>query len=266
MPKDAYFCGINLLAMALSKNKIKYIRSLKDKKHRIANGVFVAEGAKLVSDLLLSCRCQFVAALPEIAGALPLNRAVETITASEDELKMASFLKTPSQVIGVFYQPENELFQSDVPQNLHLALDGVQDPGNMGTIVRLADWFGIEHLFCSFDTADIYNPKTVQATMGAIARVKIHYTDIENLLRNNPELPVYGAFLNGANIYCEALSDNGFIVMGSEGRGISGAVEKLVTRRLFIPNYPVGRETSESLNVAAATAIVCSEFRRKTFR
>ena len=252
--------------MALSKNRIKYIQSLKDKKHRVANGTFVAEGVKLVSDLLRSCRCQFIAALPETVKHLQLNPGVETVEASEEELKKASFLKTPPQVIGVFYQQDNEVSLDGLSKNLNLILDGVQDPGNMGTIVRLADWFGIEHLFCSFDTVDIYNPKTVQATMGAIARVKIHYADIGELLRNNPGIPVYGTFLNGADIYREKLSPNGFVVMGSEGGGISPAVEKLITRRLFIPNFPPDRETSESLNVANATAIVCSEFRRRSLK
>ncbi|MDR1518479.1 MAG: RNA methyltransferase [Dysgonamonadaceae bacterium] len=252
--------------MPLSKSKIKYIQSLRDKKHRLAQGVFVAEGVKLVSDLLQSCRCQFVAALPEIAESLRISPGVETIVASEDELKKASFLKTPPQVIGVFYQLPDEISPDDLSRNLHLVLDGVQDPGNMGTIVRLADWFGIGHLFCSPDTADIYNPKTVQATMGAIARVKIHYTDIADLLADNPEMPIYGTFLDGNDIYREELSNSGFIVMGSEGGGISPSVEKLVTSRLFIPNYPFGRDTSESLNVASATAIVCSEFRRRNFR
>lgn len=249
--------------MALSKNKIKYIQSLKEKKYRIEHRTFVAEGTKLVSDLLESMECQFVAGQSGLLKSVSSNIDAEKIEATEEELKKASFLKSTPQIIAVFYQPPDDISSIDFSKGLHLVLDGVQDPGNLGTIVRLADWFGIEHVFCSPDTADIYNPKTVQATMGAIARVKVHYTDIAELLSVHADLPIYGTFLNGNNVYNERLSTNGFIVMGSEGNGVSVEVEKLITNRLFIPNYPVGQKTSESLNVAAATAIVCSEFRRR---
>ncbi len=251
--------------MTLSKNKIKYIQSLKDKKRRMEYGTFVAEGKKLVSDLSVSCRCQFIAVLPELLGefAFLKDKGVEIVAASEEELKKASFLKTAPPVIGVFYQPKNDFSIADLKNNIHLVLDGIQDPGNMGTIVRIADWFGIENIFCSPDTVDIYLPKTVQSTMGAIARVKVHYTDLNNFLKNNSDLPVYGTFLEGENIYDAKLSVNGFIVMGNEGSGIRPSVEKWVNHRLFIPNYPASRPTSESLNVAAAAAIVCSEFRRR---
>lgn len=251
--------------MMLSKNKIKYIQSLKDKKRRMEHGTFVAEGKKLVSDLLVSCQCQFIAVLPEMLYEFAhlKNRGIEIIAASEEELKKASFLKTAPPVIGVFYQPENDFSSVNLKTNIHLVLDGIQDPGNMGTIVRIADWFGIEDIFCSPDTVDIYLPKTVQSTMGAIARVKVHYIDLDDFLKNNSELPIYGTFLDGENIYKTYLSENGFIVMGNEGSGIRPHVEKWVNRRLFIPNYPALRPTSESLNVAAAAAIVCSEFRRR---
>ena len=148
---------------------------------------------------------------------------------------------------------------------LSLVLDGVQDPGNVGTIVRIADWYGIQNIFCSYDCADMFNPKTVQATMGSIARVKVIYTDIIAFIDKCNNLPVYGTFLRGKNIYKESLSNNGLIVMGSEGKGISSEVEKLVTDRLFIPNFPTDSKSSESLNVAVATAITCSEFRRRHF-
>ena len=178
-------------------------------------------------------------------------------------MKKASQLKTAPQIIGVFYQPKYDIEEIDLNEKLHLVLDGIQDPGNMGTIVRLADWFGIEHIFCSSDTADIYNSKTVQATMGAIARVKVHYVDLADFFKNNNNLPVFGTFLEGENIYQADLPKNGFIVMGNEGKGISFNVQKLITNKLFIPNYPADMSTSESLNVAVATAIVCSEFRRR---
>jgi TrmH family RNA methyltransferase len=151
----------------------------------------------------------------------------------------------------------------DFDRKLSLVLDGIQDPGNMGTIVRVADWFGIEDIICSPDTADIYNPKTVQATMGAIARVKVHYTNLKDFLQKHNHLPIYGTFLEGKNIYCESLSENGFIVMGNEGNGIRPETEKAINRKLFIPSFPFEREASESLNVGVATGIICGEFRRR---
>lgn len=249
--------------MGLSKNRIKYIQSLKEKKHRSEHNTFVAEGVKLVFDLLATCRCQLIAALPEILNAHPEIKAEEVVEASMSELKRATFLKTAPQVIAVFYRPDDEIEQIDLSDKLSLVLDGVQDPGNVGAIIRIADWFGIEHVICSEDSADIFNPKTVQATMGAIARVKVHYTGLVSFLQSYSHLPVYGTFLEGADIYSEPLSGNGFIVMGSEGRGIRGEVMKQINRKLFIPNFPAGRATSESLNVAAATAVVCAEFRRR---
>ena len=172
-------------------------------------------------------------------------------------------LKTPQQVLAVFRQPEYVLNTSILRDSLCLALDDVQDPGNLGTIIRLADWFGIEHIICSSNTVDIYNPKTVQATMGGIARVKTYYTPLPDLIRSLGDIPVYGTFLDGKNIYGQPLSRNGLIVMGNEGNGISKEVEALINQKLYIPNYPQERETSESLNVAIATAIVCAEFRRQ---
>lgn len=249
--------------MALSKNKIKYIRSLNEKKYRLEHGTFVAEGKKLVFDLLQTCRCQLLAALPEALPETTYSSAEEIVEATPDELKKASQLKTAPQIIGVFYQPKYDFEKIQLENNIHLVLDGIQDPGNLGTIVRIADWFGIEHIFCSLDTADIYNPKTVQATMGAIARVKVHYTDLSNFLKKNNELPVFGTFLEGENIYKSELTKSAFIVMGNEGKGISPDIQQLVTNKLFIPNYPPDAQTSESLNVSVAAAIVCSEFRRR---
>lgn len=249
--------------MGLSKNKIKQIRSLGEKKFRNEHNTFVAEGTKLVLDLLGSCRCQFIAALPSVLSSHPEIKAEEIIIADEDDLKKATFLKTAPQIIGVFYRPSQEIEKIDFEKQLCLVLDGIQDPGNMGAIVRIADWFGIEHIICSHDTVDIFNPKTVQATMGAIARVKVFYTHIPDFLTQHAHLPVYGTFLEGDDIYTAPLSNNGLIVMGSEGKGIGNETEKLINKKLFIPNFPEGRATSESLNVAAATAITCAEFRRR---
>jgi len=144
-----------------------------------------------------------------------------------------------------------------------LALDGIQDPGNLGTIIRIADWFGIPDIICSHDTVEVYNPKVVQATMGALSRVRVHSLDLSECMKQVEELPVYGTFLDGVNIYKQPLTSYGLIVMGNEGNGITPAVEQYISQRLFIPNFPQGKPTSESLNVAVATAIVCGEFRRR---
>ena len=249
--------------MTLSKNRIKYIHSLELKKNRKADKVFLAEGPKLVGDLLEHFSCQFLIATSEW---LSNNRhlPVEDVTeVSEEELSRASLLKTPQQVLAVFQQPDEKLDISVINRSLCLALDDVQDPGNLGTIIRLADWFGIEHIFCSPNTVDVFNPKTVQATMGGIARVKLHYTPLPELIKSLKDVPVYGTFLDGKNMYEQPLSSYGLIVMGNEGNGIGNEVEQLINRKLYIPNYPADRETSESLNVAIATAVVCAEFRRQ---
>ena len=241
------------------------------KKYRKAEGVFVAEGHKLVGDLLDVFECKYLAATSEwlSANAAWVDRqrrsGVEVDEVTDEELKRASFQETPQQVLAVFKQLTYEVDVNEVARKqLCLVLDDVQNPGNLGTIVRLADWFGIEHIFCSKGCADIYNPKTVQATMGGIARVQVHEADLPELLRRlDKDIPVYGTFLDGENIYGRELENRGLIVMGNEGKGVSKEVAAFVTERLYIPNYPEGRETSESLNVAIATAIVCAEFRRR---
>lgn len=250
--------------MALfSKNKIKYIRSLDLKKIRKEEKVFLAEGPKLVGDLLGRFPCSFLAATSLWLQGHPTVRADEIIEVTADELSRASLLKTPQQVLAVFRHQEYELDKSVLKDSLCLALDDIQDPGNLGTIIRLADWFGIEHIICSLNTVDAYNPKTVQATMGGIARVKVHYTSLPDFIRSLGVVPIYGTFLDGDNIYGQQLARNGLVVMGNEGNGISKEVEALINRKLYIPNYPQERETSESLNVAIATAVVCAEFRRQ---
>lgn len=247
----------------LSKSKVKYIRALAMKKFRNETGCFLAEGNKLVEDLLPHFECELLIAKPSwMAGQGDLC-AGDLIACTADDIKKASLLKTPQDVIAVFKQPCHILDAEDLKQDLNLVLDGVQDPGNMGTVVRLADWFGIKNIVCSPDTADVYNPKTVQATMGAIARVKVFYRELPKLLNDLKDVEVYGAFLDGENIYREALSASGVVVMGNEGKGVSRSVAGYVSRRLRIPNYPAGTETGESLNVAVAAAIVCSEFRRR---
>lgn len=247
----------------LSKNKIKFIRSLELKKFRKENKAFLAEGNKLVSDLTGHFRCKLLVSTPEWLNSNTHISADEIITVEKDELSRASLLKTPQDVLAVFETPVYQLSEDNPRKELCLALDDVQDPGNLGTIIRVADWFGIKNIYCSNGTADAFSPKTVQATMGALARVKLHYCDLKELISKLDDVPVFGTFLDGKNIYENELSANGLIVMGNEGNGISKEVSELINRRILIPNYPQGHETSESLNVAIATAIVCSEFRRR---
>ena len=249
--------------MALSKNRIKYIHSLELKKNRKTEKVFLAEGPKLVGDLLGHFPCRFLAATPEWLSQHPKLPVEDVSEVSDEDLSRASLLKTPQQVFAVFEQPQYTLSPEFARQSLCLALDDIQDPGNLGTIIRLADWFGIEHIICSQNTVDVYNPKTIQATMGGIARVKVHYTSLPEFIHSLGDTPVFGTFLDGENMYEQPLSTNGLIVMGNEGNGIGKEVEQLINRKLYIPNYPAERETSESLNVAIATAVVCAEFRRQ---
>lgn len=251
----------------LSKAKLKLIQSLEQKKKRKEERLFVAEGPKVVGDLLPVFACRLLVATDAWLQAHPHVEAAEVIEVSGEELRKASFLKTPQEVLAVFELPVPDSLEHIAEKELCIALDDVQDPGNLGTIIRVADWFGIKHLVCSIGTVDAFNPKTVQASMGAVARVNIHYVDLPAYLAavraESPQVPIYGTFLEGKTIYREPLSANGIIVMGNEGKGIGEMVGKHVTHKLFIPNYPEGAETSESLNVAIATAITCSEFRRR---
>lgn len=250
----------------LSKNKISLIKSLTQKKRRDELGLFVAEGPKVVSEFLHTWTARLIIATRQWLSENEENlcgASAEIIETSEDDLRKASFLQHPQQVIAIMEKKTSSLDMTELRDELTIALDGVRDPGNLGTIIRIADWFGIGTIVCSKDSADAYNPKVVQATMGSLARVKIVYKDIAELINALPEgFPVYGTLLDGDNIYKQELTRNGLIVMGNEGVGISEEVRRLVNRRLLIPSYPHGGATAESLNVGVATAIVCSEFRR----
>lgn len=247
----------------ISKATIKKIHALDMRKFRRNERLFVAEGPKLVDELCATMKPVYIAALPEWISENAKNiSGTEYDIVTPDELQRASLQKNPQQVIALFPIPEHRFCTEQLRNELVLMLDGVQDPGNLGTIARIADWFGIRNILCSAETADIYNPKAVQATMGALARVKFHYTDLLQLL-SQYDGPVYGTFLDGENIYGQELSENGIIVMGNEGKGISQGVGEMINRRLYIPNYPIGTQTTESLNVAIATSIVCAEFRRR---
>jgi TrmH family RNA methyltransferase len=207
-------------------------------------------------------KCQLLVATPEFLLGLDTTDIEEVVEVNAKQLAQASFLQSPQQALAVFYQPMSRV-EDNIDDQLVLALDGVQDPGNLGTIIRLADWFGIKHIVCSPDTVDVYNPKTVQATMGAIARVEVDYKDLLAFLFRHGERPVYGTFLDGKSLYEEDITPYGIIVMGNEGNGIRPRAVGMISTRLYIPNYPAGQSASESLNVAIATAIVCAEFRRK---
>ena len=246
----------------ISKNLIKLIKSLEQKKFRLREKLFVAEGPKVVGDLMVFKRPQRLIATRQWYEK---HQIEEDVLVSEEELRKVSFLQHPQEVIALFPLPEISSFDYNSLRNdLVLALDDVQDPGNLGTIIRLADWFGIEQITCSLGTADAFSPKVVQATMGSIARVNLHYTDLPSFLENLGDgFPIYGTFLNGTNVYEQELSKSGVIIMGNEGKGISKEVERYVNKRLFIPSYPAERPTAESLNVAIATAITCAEFRRR---
>lgn len=241
----------------VSKNQIKTITSLQQKKYRKEHKLFFAEGVKVVRELLnsnfeLHTLYTIDNTFKDLAG-----KRIEVVT--EAELKKISALSTPNTCLALFVMPQEKPVQDE---GLIMALDDVRDPGNLGTIIRLCDWFGIPNLVCSEQCVDVYNPKVVQATMGSLARVNVVYTNLENYLANT-SLPVYGTFMDGENIYGNTMPDSGIIVMGNEANGISAGVEVRVGHRIAIPRFGDLQQT-ESLNVATAAAIVLSEFRRNS--
>ena len=244
----------------MTKAEIQFVRSLADKRVRDEEQLFVAEGDKLISEILQSG--WRVKSLYALEGHF--EGQAERV--SEKEMERISQLKTASTSLAVVCQPRYERPRVASSERLSLALDGVQNPGNLGTIIRLADWFGVEDIFCSEDTADCFNPKVVQATMGAILRVRVHYLPLAEFLCRSREggVPIYGTMLDGENIYDADLKEEGVIVMGNEGRGVREECAASFTHRLLIPTYPPERQGSESLNVAMATGIVCAEFRRRS--
>ena len=246
----------------VSKAKIKLIHSLERKKYRLSEGLFLAEGDKLVGDLLPYFRCRYLLAEAPWLAEHGDVVAQELQEAEGNDLERASLLKSPQSVLALFEMRCREFEASLLDGQLTLALDGVQDPGNMGTIIRLADWFGVRRVICSQASADIYSPKCVQATMGAIARVEVHYLDLDAVLQET-EIPVIGTFMDGENIYGCDLPHEAILVMGNEGSGISSTIEASVSNKIMIPSYPSDCVTSESLNVATATAITLAEWRRR---
>jgi len=248
----------------VSKNKIKLVRQLSGKKFRYENSLFVAEGHKCVNELLGSFECVWMACTEEYALPSGYVKPVEMQRVTADELKQVSLLETPQDVLALFRMRRSDIEDVEVEGALTLAIDGVQDAGNMGTIVRIADWFGIDNIVCSQGTVDVYNPKCVQATMGALARVSVCYTDLPAFLKEAAvKATVYSTTLDGENIYNAEIASSAVLVMGNEGNGVSDAVKGVCGRALFIPSFPADRPTSESLNVGVATAVACAEIRRR---
>jgi RNA methyltransferase, TrmH family len=241
----------------VSKNQIKLITSLQQKKFRQTHKLFIAEGAKVIQELLQS---NFV-----LEHLFVTETIFETIGASkktpisDTDLRKISCLSTPNNCLALFEIPDQKPRDD---RGLVIVLDDIRDPGNLGTIIRLCDWFGIEQIVCSEQTVDVYNPKVVQATMGSISRVAVSYMDLEKYLKR-VNIPIFGTFMDGKNVYKENLPQEGILILGNEANGISEKLEKLVTNKLAIPRFGNLQQT-ESLNVATATAIFLSEFKRKS--
>ena len=237
----------------VTKNQIKLVVSLKQKKYRSQHGLFVVEGEKVVNELLKAGVRPFKIFVDD-ADKVQKFREAEMVP--KKDLKQMSSLTHPNGILGVFYMIEGE---GNLNPDWVVVLDSVRDPGNLGTIIRLCDWFGIKYLVCSKDTVDCYNPKVLQATMGSIARVNIAYVDLEEYL-GKTNLPVYGAYMDGESVYSSDLAEKGILVMGNEANGISDEVGEFIAKRISIPQF--GSLSTESLNVATATAILLSEIRR----
>jgi TrmH family RNA methyltransferase len=241
--------------MSISKNQLKLITSLSQKKYRQKHHLFIAEGVKVLNELLnstfeietLFCTDDFEVAISE----------KKIVRISETELKKVSTLKSPNKALGLFKIPKEKALQNS---GLTIALDAINDPGNLGTIIRLCDWFGITQLVCSKDTVDCYNQKVVQASMGSLTRVSIHYTDLENYITKS-NLDTFIADMDGENVYKTKLPKEGILIMGNEANGISEEIKSLLQYKISIPRFGETQET-ESLNVATATAILLSEFKR----
>ena len=241
--------------MSISKNQLKLITSLSQKKYRQKHNLFIAEGVKVLNELLnstfeietLFCTDDFEATISE----------KKVVRISETELKKVSTLKSPNKALGIFKIPKEKALQNS---GLTIALDAINDPGNLGTIIRLCDWFGITQLVCSKDTVDCYNQKVVQASMGSLTRVSIHYTDLENYITKS-NLDTFIADMDGENVYKTKLPKEGILIMGNEANGVSEEIKSLLQYKISIPRFGETQET-ESLNVATATAILLSEFKR----
>ena len=243
----------------LSKAQIKLIKSLQLRKYRQETGLFIAEGKKVVEELVGSAiKVAHIYATDKYEGNVPHTKITDR------ELNQVSSLTNSQGIIALCCIPKTSETKPDLKKDLVLVLDDIRDPGNMGTIIRIADWFGIHHIFYSKESVDAYNSKVIQATMGSIARVTVHYAELAKMLSESTKegIPVYGAFLKGKNVFTEKLSANGILVIGNEANGISPEIEKLIPNPITIPSFSKGKG-AESLNAAIATAILCAEFRRR---
>lgn len=252
--------------MDLTNNLRKSVASLDSARHRRDQGLFKVEGLKMVTDTIGRFRLRYLmvakSAVPEVISRLGVTVAGKLIPCTRQDLERMSSLTTPREVIAVYELPDCDTVPVIIPGRLYLALDDIRDPGNMGTIIRTALWMGVTDILCSRECVDIFNPKVLQSTMGAVARVNVSYCDLPEVLSSLHGVEIYGTFLDGDNIYTTPLTPGGVIVVGNEGHGISPAVEACVTRRLTIPAFGHGYP-GESLNAAMASGIVMSEFRRR---
>lgn len=251
----------------ITRREIDDIRALADKKVRENTGLFVAEGEKLVLDLLQSSLVPTVIyTVPAgSSGSIPAPWSELARTITSRDMERISAFRSPPDMLAIFSIPASPAETPGKLSGLGMVLDRIQDPGNLGTIVRTADWFGIRDLYCSKDCADVYGPKCVQSTMGSIARVRVRYTDLPTLLEqaSRQKVPVFGTYMNGENLYQAELPETALLVMGSEGKGISPELEPFLNRRIAIPPFPAGKNKAESLNVAVSASIICAEFRRR---
>lgn len=249
----------------ITANTIKQVKSLQQKKYRRELGLFVVEGQKMFSEIINSdlkirdiyCLASFINESKQYE-----SRATEV---TKKEMSRMSGLVTPSAVLAVVEIPWYSFTLDAIQNGVSIALDDIQDPGNLGTIIRLASWFGIEFIFCSHGTTETFSPKVVQASMGALTNVKVIYTDLESFINDaaKAKIPVFGTFLDGEDIYNASLPAHGILVFGNEGKGISESLSNNIQGKLTIPRFSETTSGSESLNVAVAAAIVCSEFKRR---
>jgi RNA methyltransferase, TrmH family len=252
----------------ISKNRIKQLTTFKQKKIRDQEKIFIAEGEKIVSEILIS-KLQVIS-IVATKEWIELNsrqckESIEILEVNPEELKRISCLTTPNKVVAFTRIPELLFDIKKLDKKLTLVLDEIQDPGNLGTIIRLADWFGIEYILCSQNTVDLYNPKVIQSTMGSFLRVNVIYLKLDEFLikiKHQLNLPVFGTFLEGKSIYTANLPSYGLIVMGNESKGISESIESIIDEKITIPSFNLKPNKIDSLNVSVATAIICSEFRR----
>lgn len=253
----------------ISKSKVKQLLSLAQKKYRNKEGLFLVEGDKMVLELANSpiriAELIKTSDFELLFGADKLLAETTTLV-SKDELRKVSQLKTPQNSLAVCYLPKQEMLPGVLDEDLTIYLDGIQDPGNLGTILRICDWFGIQHIFCSGDTVDRFNPKVVQASMGSFARVSVTECDFGafKAIARQSGATLYGTFMDGANVYTHQRSKKSVLVMGNEGNGIRNEIKDAVDYKISIPNFSENRQKAESLNVSIATAILCSEFKRQT--